>query len=146
MTTQTAAQAAVESLPAPAERPQAEVVIYDGECRFCRAQVARLHRWDTHQRLSFISLHDPEVTRRWPDLDHDSLMKEMYVIDPQGRRYAGGDAIRHLSTQIPHFYWFSPILHFPGSGPVWRFLYRHFAKRRYLFGRVHSCDNGACRL
>ena len=55
-------------LPTVLERPEADVIIYDGHCRFCRGQVERLSRWDTGGRLAYLSLHDPEVarhTRTW---------------------------------------------------------------------------------
>ena len=63
--------ALLEQLPLSGE--QADVVIYDGHCSFCRGQVERVNRWDTPGRLAYLSLHDPEVARRYPDLDHDAL-------------------------------------------------------------------------
>ena len=47
-------------LPTPADRPQADILIYDGHCRICRAQVERLCRWDSRKSLAFLSLHDPQ--------------------------------------------------------------------------------------
>ena len=35
-----------QPLPSPADRPEAEVVIYDGHCRICTGQIRRLARWD----------------------------------------------------------------------------------------------------
>lgn len=133
-------------LPSPAELPQADVVIFDGQCRFCRASVARLHRLDGRDRLAFISLHDPEVARRYPDLSHDELMQNMYVVDRRGKRYYGAAALRYLSRRLPRMWWAAPALHVPLSLPVWQYLYQHVARRRYLFGRVQSCDGGACQL
>src|SRR5262245_29784935 len=77
------------SLPKPASNPDADVVIFDGNCRFCTSQVKRLARWDRCKRLAFLSLHDAEVRRLFPDLTNDDLMKQMYVIDKEGNRYAG---------------------------------------------------------
>src|SRR4051812_21815292 len=89
--------AASTRLPTIADNPAAPVVIYDGHCKFCTGQVQRLARWDrTGKRMAFISLHDPEVARRWPDLTHEMLMEQMYVVDPQGKRYAGAAAFRYL--------------------------------------------------
>ncbi len=134
------------TLPAPEARPDASIVIYDGQCRFCRAQVERLHRLDTRGTLAFLSLHDPAVMRRWPDLSHDDLMQQMYVIDPQGGRHAGAESLRYLSRRLPRLRWLSPLLGIPFSMPLWRFLYRHVARRRYWFGRVQTCEDGACSL
>ncbi|HEX4414078.1 MAG TPA: hypothetical protein VH107_10655, partial [Lacipirellulaceae bacterium] len=54
-------------LTPPGERPGSDVVIYDGHCRICTAQIRRLPWWDCQRKLSYLSLHDPEVARRWPD-------------------------------------------------------------------------------
>ena len=73
-------------LPDPDERPAADLIIFDGQCRFCRGQVERLARWDYRQRLAFISVHDPRVRERFPNLTHEQLMQDMYLIDRRERR------------------------------------------------------------
>lgn len=133
------------ALPRPDERPGADVVIFDGDCRICTAQIRRLSRFDGGGRLAYLSLHDPEVAERYPDLTHEALMADMYVIDRQGNRHRGAAAIRHLSSRLPALWWLAPALYFPGSLAVWQRLYRMFAKRRYRFGRMESCENGSCR-
>lgn len=133
-------------LPRPDERPGADVVIFDGDCRICTAQINRLSRFDFGGRLAYLSLHDPEVAERYPDLTHEALMADMYVVDQQGRRHRGAAAIRYLSARLPALWWLAPALYFPGSLPVWQRFYRMFAKRRYRFGRIESCENGSCRL
>ena len=58
------------TLPSIVDRPKADVVIYDGICPFCRAQVARLAAWDGGRRLAFLSAHDPIVTQRYAHLQN----------------------------------------------------------------------------
>lgn len=134
------------ALPSPDERPQADVVIYDGHCRICSGQIRRLARWDRGGRLSYLSLHDPRVGDRYPDLSHDALMKEMYVVDRAGRRHPGALAIRYLSRRLPTLWWLAPLLHVPGTRPLWSWLYRQVANRRYRFGQLAECDGGTCHL
>src|SRR5262245_25622434 len=101
------AQIATETaphLPTPEENPEADVVIYDGQCKFCTAQVRNLLRWDKNRRLAFLSLHDPAVARCYPDLTYDQLMEQMYVVNKQGNRYAGADAFRYLTMRLPRLY------------------------------------------
>jgi len=141
-----AANEAATALPSPAERPQADVVIYDGECKFCTASVHKLRRFDKRGRLAFISLHDPEVQRRWPELSYDDLMAYLYVCTPDGRKFRGAEAFKYLSTKLPALCWMAPVLHIPGLMPLYQILYRAFAKRRYRFGRIESCENGTCKL
>ena len=124
----------------------ADVVIYDGECNFCRSQVAKLRRLDCcGNRLSFLSLHDPRVAERYPDLSHDELMEQMYVVDRSDRRHGGADAVRYLSRRLPLLWIAAPILHIPGTARLWRWMYKQVAKRRYkLAGK--SCENEVCSV
>jgi predicted DCC family thiol-disulfide oxidoreductase YuxK len=136
---------ATTALPQPADRPGASVLIYDGQCNLCTAQVKRIARWDSRGELAFWSLHDPEVYRRYPDLKHDDLMRQMVLVDPLGRRHWGAAALRQLSRRIPRLWPLVPLLHLPGSLPLWQWAYNQVARRRYLFNR-HDCDGGTCNL
>ena len=136
-----------DTLPSPVDRPEGDVVIYDGACRMCRGQMRRLHWWDRRGRLAFISLHAPEVRQRWPDLPHDRLMQEIAVITHNGRQFWGPTAIRYLTRRVPSLWWAMPLLHIPGSMVLWRRLYRWVARNRYWFaGTVEECDDAACAL
>ena len=139
-------QLAARHLPSPDERPHADVVIYDGHCRICTGQIRRLAAWDWGDRLSYLSLHDPRAAERYPDLTHDALMKEMYIVDRAGRRHPGASAIRYLSRRLPTLWWLAPVLHLPGTLPLWQWLYQQIAKRRYRFGKLADCDGGTCHL
>lgn len=134
-----------EKLPSPEQFPTADVVIYDGNCQFCRRQVERLHRWDGKNRLAFLSLHDPAVSRYVPNVTHDQLMQQMYLVDQRGRRFAGTNALRYLSRRLPPLWILAPLLHIPFSLALWQCLYRQVAKWRYQLNKA-SCDEGTCRV
>jgi len=134
------------ALPTPLERPAADVVIYDGHCRICTAQIKRLARWDGGRRLAFLSLHDPQVAARYSDLSFDQLMRNMVVVDRLGRRHIGAAAIRYLSRRLPRLWPLAPLLHIPGSLPFWQWCYRQVADRRYRLGGQEACGDDACRL
>lgn len=146
MTTISAAHATEPHLPSPAENPAGDVVIFDGHCKFCTWQVQNLARWDNKRRLAFLSLHDPEVAKRYPDLTYDQLMAAMYVVDQTGKRHGGAEALRYIATRLPRLYWLSLLMHIPFTMPLWGWGYRQIAKRRYLMGRTTACDDGACRV
>ena len=135
-------------LPSPAENPSGEIVIYDGHCKFCTASVQKLARWDRAGRLSFLSLHDPEVATRFPQLTYDQLMQEMYLVDRRGRIHRGAEAFRYLTTRIPRLFALAPLLHIPFTLPFWRWAYRQIARRRYrLRGKTDAaCDDGTCQV
>ena len=133
-------------LPDPDENPDADVVIYDGQCNFCTSQVSNLRRLDWGgSRLTFLSLHDKRVAERYPDLKYDDLMKQMYVVDQDGGRHGGADAVRYLTRRLPTIWIAAPILHIPGSAGLWRWMYNQVAKRRYKIAGK-SCENDACEI
>lgn len=140
-------------LPDPDDYPTADVVIYDGKCNFCKQQVRNLHRLDRFgTRLSFISLHDPRVAQRYPQLSFDQLMDQMYVVTHNGatnqhQAYGGADAIRYLSRRLPLLWPVAPILHLPGTARLWRWFYHQVAKRRYrISGKSQQCEQDACSI
>ncbi len=137
------------NLADPADYPEADVVIFDGDCQFCQKQVLRLSRYDNNQhRLSFISLHDPRVAERYPDLTHQQLMDEMYVVTHSGQRYAGAEAVRYLSRRLPLLWIMAPLLHIPFSMPLWKWMYKQVAVRRYRWNKPvgePECED-ACEI
>ena len=129
----------------PDENPGAAVVIWDGKCNFCRAQVERLQAFDPSGRLTYISLHDPRVAERFPELSYEQLMDQMWVVTPNHQRFGGAGAVRYLSRYLPRLWWMAPVMHLPFSMPLWRYLYKVLANRRYrLAGK--NCDGGTCEL
>jgi predicted DCC family thiol-disulfide oxidoreductase YuxK len=136
------------TLPDPDQSPGTDVVIYDGDCRFCTSGVAKLRMLDCcGNRLSYISLHDPRVSQRYPDLSHEQLMEQMFVVDQKGNQHGGSDAVRFLSRRLPLLWPAMPVLHFPGTAGLWRWGYYQVAKRRYLIaGRNDGCEDGACAV
>jgi predicted DCC family thiol-disulfide oxidoreductase YuxK len=131
-------------LPTVAQRPNADVVIYDGHCGFCAAQVRRLNRWDRGGRLAYLSLHDPATAERYPDLCREQLMQQMVVVDRWGERHGGALAVRYLTRRLPALWFLAPILHIPLTLPLWQWLYRAVAKRRYGLAGSEKCESDAC--
>lgn len=134
------------TLPSIADRPDADVVIYDGNCPFCRSQVSRLAAWDRGGRLAFLSAHDPIVAQRYADLPMDKLMAQMYVVDWRGHRHGGAAALRYLSRRLPRLWMAAPLLHIPFSLPLWQWVYRQVAARRYRLAGGPACADGTCRI
>ena len=144
----------IEGLPSPSELPAADVVIFDGKCNFCIQQVRHLKRLDGKDRLAFVSLHDPWVQQHYPDLTHDQMMEQIYVVPNResgkgDQRHGGAAAIRYLSTRLPKLWLAAPFLHIPFTLPLWQFGYRTVANRRYKIAGKNGdgCDpDGTCDL
>lgn len=134
----------LNALPRPNKRPGSEVVIYDGQCPVCRASVTNLNKWDSRQRLSYLSLDDPEVRRRYPDLQHDDLMQAIHVVDSEGHRFRGAEALRAIARRITRLRPIVPLLYVPGSMALLSWGYRWFAARRARDGQGGECEKGTC--
>jgi predicted DCC family thiol-disulfide oxidoreductase YuxK len=137
-----------EDLPTPADRPSADVVIFDGRCVFCTGQVRNLLKLDGKGRLAFMSLHDPEVVQRFPNLTYDQMMKQMYVIDSDGNQYGGARAVRYLSRRLPKLWILAPLTHIPFTLPIQQWVYDQVAKRRYKIANKDGaeCEGGTCSV
>ncbi len=141
-------------LPSPSELPDADVVIYDGKCVFCTSQVKNLKWFDGKNRIAFVSLHDEFVATNFPDLTHDQLMEQLYLVPNSEsgyseKRYGGMAAVRYLTRQLPKLWIFAPLMHIPFTHSLQQWIYRQIAKRRYkIAGKNDSdCDDdGTCEL
>ena len=120
-------------------------VIYDGQCNFCISQISNLKRLDLWRTLQFVSLHDPLVASACPDLSYEQLMEEMWVVTPEGSKFGGADALRCLSRKLPLLWPLAPLLHIPASRPLWAWMYRKVAQRRYAIAGK-NCSEGTCSL
>lgn len=125
-------------------KPCRDTVLFDGECRFCRSRVANLRWVDRWHRLAFTSLHDESVARDFPEVPRARLHEEMVVVDTEGQVHGGATALRYLSRKLPVLWPIAPVLHIPGSLPVWNWLYRLVARNRMRLGG--RCEDCTCRL
>ena len=137
-------------LPTPDDLRYADVVIFDGECVFCRKSVKMLDWWVAKDQLAYLSLHDPYVKELCPDLTHDQLMNQVYLIGREDNsRNGGAEMVRYLSTRTWKLWFTAPFLHIPGSMPLWQWLYQQVAKRRYkIAGKTDDAcdDDGTCKV
>lgn len=137
----------IDSLPRPDRRNDRYILIFDGQCGFCRSQVARLARWDRRQILTFLPLQDPLVTEWFPELSHERLMKEMILATPDGRLHGGAAAFKVLTRKLPRLWLVAPLFHIPWTMPIWQWAYQLVARNRYrLWARKHECETGTCSL
>jgi predicted DCC family thiol-disulfide oxidoreductase YuxK len=126
-------------------RPGSDVVVFDGHCRFCQGQMRLLQWADVTGRLSFLSLHDERARQVLPDMSIAQLMEAMVVVDQQGGRHAGAYAVRYLFRRLPMLWPMAPLLHFPGTMPLWLRLYGEVARRRYALDGI-DCEDGTCQV
>lgn len=77
-------------------RPLAEqrwIVLYDGDCGFCKWLLAMLLRFDRAGRLRPVALQRPEAEALLAGLDPAEWMVSMHLVSPDGTRTSAGEAV-----------------------------------------------------
>jgi predicted DCC family thiol-disulfide oxidoreductase YuxK len=76
------------------------VLIYDGNCGFCRRWVARARRLDWHDRVRFLPMQDREAGRVSGRSSH-ALAQAVHLVRPDGKVFAGAAAVREYFRFVP---------------------------------------------
>lgn len=110
-------------------RTEAPTLIYDGECGLCQRAVERLRVWDREHRLRYIPFQDVDAVRRF-GLPLPALAAAMHLILPDGRVFAGADAVPELGRLLPAKRWWTWGFAVPGVRAVARRVYARVARSR----------------
>ena len=109
-----------------------DMMLYDGDCGFCRAvrrslsalDVTNRIRWQTYQ-----SLAEPPDGLTWDDLDRSA-----YLRSDDGRLFEGYYAFRALTVRMPLLMPLAPMAWLPGTGALGSRVYRWVAANRRRIG------------
>ena len=124
------------------------VVLYDGECSFCRWAVAHLRRWDGgpggRRALQLLPIADAPGSVHGPVRaaagTHD-LAEALTVVDPRSGEVArGGDAILAIVVRLPGGDAIRPWLGVTPFRVAVRLLYTAVAANRDLLVRLGLGD------
>lgn len=115
------------------------LVLYDGECPFCAAQVRWLGRLDWFHRLEPVPLSDSRAREAAPQLSRDELMEAIHCVAPGGRVERGARALRFLGLRLPLLAPLAAALWIPGLIGLAEAAYRQVSRNRYLLSRFFGC-------
>ena len=121
------------------------ILLFDGECAFCRKSVGILKRLDWLKRIESRDARDvANIPPCAEPLVPQKLLDEMHVVTPDGMRaYAGYWAIRWLSWRVPPLWPLAPLMYLPGALWLGTRMYRWIARNRF---KLVPCEHGACRV
>jgi len=114
------------------------ILLYDGDCPFCRSIVERWRGTLEGRGFEIVPLQTEWVRRRL-DLPKEELLSEMRVLTPDGRVIGGAAALVHVWSKI---WWAWPLwlaAQVPGAKWLLGRAYRWVAERR-------MCLSGTCSL
>lgn len=118
------------------------VVLYDGQCAFCRQSVALLRRLDWLGRLACRDARDPANLPPAAPLVPARLLEEMHLV-AGGRVYHGFAALRWLAWRLPLLWPIAPFLYLPGVPRLGQRLYLWIARNRF---QLVPCHGGVCTM
>lgn len=135
----------VEQFPALAGR---ELLLFDGDCRFCRAQVDRMQRW-AGPELVPMPLQTEGLLEAL-ELPHEQAMEAMHYVLPDGTAYRGLEAAVRALHHRPLLGRLALAYYVPGLRQLGDLGYKLVARYRYaIMGRAVArgeCDGGTCHL
>ncbi len=120
------------------------VLLYDGHCPFCRAQVENLKKI-AGRRFIPESFQDKGVLKRFPGVTYEACMQEIKLVTGDGRVLGGAAAIFFTLSLAP---WLRPlrwIYPLPGLRQLLDWGYARVAENRYRI-QAADCPDGTCRL
>lgn len=111
------------------------VLIFDGDCGFCRYWIARW-RHRTGDSVEYLPFQEPPTAQRFPELSRERLEQAVHLVEPDGTVTAGAHAVfRTLAisgSRLP----LSAYERVPGIAAVSELAYRFVANHRPLFSRI----------
>jgi predicted DCC family thiol-disulfide oxidoreductase YuxK len=105
------------------------VLVYDGQCGFCRDWVSRLERWGL-RGMDLLPSQRRQERGDLPSLSDDQVDREMVVVLPDRRVLGGGAAMGEVWGRVPRLRLIAMLLSLPGISVLRDAGYRWVAARR----------------
>lgn len=103
------------------------LLIYDGDCAFCRTWIVRW-RAATGDRVMYAT--SQEIAERFPEIPHEKYRRAVQLIDADGARYEGAAAVFRSLSRAPGWSWLIRFYEAPLVAPVSEWAYRLIARHR----------------
>jgi len=118
-------------------------LLYDGQCPLCSREIAMLRRRDTHNQLVFEDITADDFDPARYGLTQREVESFMHAIEPDGTVLRGIDVFIHAYRAVG-LGWLATPMTWPILRPVFKLLYRLFARFRPYLSRGKRCDEDQC--
>ena len=126
--------AAVEKHPGAERPPERPLLLFDGDCGFCRFWVARW-RATTRGRVDFAPAQ--QEASRFPQVTEEAWKRSVQLVTPEGAVYGGAEAVFRTLAYAPERRWMLAVYrHLPGARPVSEAAYRLVAAIAGFFSKL----------
>src|SRR6266536_3878497 len=115
----------------PPDRP---LLVFDGDCSFCRFWVARWKSM-TGDRLGYAPCQ--ETAARFPEIPEEEFAHAVQLVLPTGEVFSGAEAAVRTLAEVPgHRHWLAIYRGIPGARVLTEAAYRFIAGHRDVFFRI----------
>lgn len=135
--------AAGSAAGADAHRP---IVLYNGNCPFCRATARLVERLDRGGRVAFLPFHDPDAEPFMQAIAPDEREASWHLASADGRSVSAGAATVELLLLLPSVAWLGRMIRALRMTWLVGVLYRFVAGRRSQLSRLFSAAPGPRRF
>lgn len=120
------------------------VLMYDGECAFCRKWMRWFQAHDASGNMEYLARQSPDREARYPQLNDAKYQGALQLILPNGEIRSGEMATATALQFITGIHWhlLGKFITLPGIRFCAHIGYKIIAKNRHRFG----CDDGSCQL
>jgi predicted DCC family thiol-disulfide oxidoreductase YuxK len=140
------------SMPASTPQTQPELTLfYDAHCPFCNHEMQRLKSWNHAGKLGFVDISKVDFDPTQLGVSMTDLDAALHGQTRDGRILVGLDTMLLAYTLIDKAWMVAP-LKITWLRPSLSFLYRHFARHRYVLSRMMgfkktvACSSNHCEL
>ncbi len=121
----------------PALPPSVNTVAYDGECPWCKREIAFYKKLDAKAQYRWLNIRTQPLSLRRLGIDPYDALAELHVVDKQGQLHSGLQAHIHLWASLPGYCHLARLLQkYPAMAWVSHCTYRVFARVRPYFQRL----------
>jgi predicted DCC family thiol-disulfide oxidoreductase YuxK len=116
--------------------PPKPLMIYDGDCNFCKLWIRRW-RQITGDAVDYLPSQDPQVAKRFPEIPSEEFQRSVQLVEPDGNVFSGAHAVFLSLAKNPR--WQSPLRWHKKSrafAKISEAAYRFVAKHRSFFSRL----------
>ena len=110
------------------------LLLFDGDCGFCRFWVAR---WLVTVRDQVDCAPAQQEASRFPQITEEAWKRSLQLVTPEGTVYGGAEAVFRTLAYAPEHRWMLAVYrHLPGARSVSEGAYRVVADNRALFSKL----------
>lgn len=107
------------------------VLLYDGECGYCRDWADRLRRMDPDHSIVLLAAAERDSLPGVPFIEAAALDRAIHLVLPDGRVVQGADAVVTVLRRLPRWRWVAGVFRIPGVRPLANRAYQWIAARRH---------------